>query len=65
MRLNLNQKKQLAEISGNVAVVWFTLGVASTFFNEVKDLITVVKNLGLGLILTIIFIFISLKLLSK
>lgn len=65
MKLNHDQRKQLAEISGNIAVAWFSAGIVTTIFVTSKTLNESLKNSLFGLILTILFITISLKLLKN
>lgn len=65
MKLNKDQKKQLAEIFGNMSVAWFSLGVISPIFIKPKTLSEFFTNLGLGLIFSFVFIIISLQFLKK
>jgi hypothetical protein len=64
VKLNRDQRKQIAEILGNISVAWFTAGIISQLFFEWKN---VFKNLSIFLfsfIMFIAFFIASLKIIS-
>jgi len=63
--LSAKQKQLLAEILGNMAVAWFTVGVISPLFliNPNPDRIAI--SVSAGILLTVAFILASLSLIGR
>lgn len=57
--LSSSQKQLLAEILGNIAVAWFTVGVISPLFLEIFSLITALSIFA-AIISTLLFIVAAL-----
>lgn len=64
MTLTRSQRKQLAEIVGNIASAWFAAGIISPLFSRPSVLETVLYLL-LGLLMTAFFTYVSLVLVEK
>lgn len=64
MTLTVGQRKQFAEIVGNIAVAWFAAGIISPLFSKQSG-IEAFLYVMLGMSMTGIFTFISLALISK
>lgn len=61
-KLSIGQLKAVSEISGNIAVAWFTAGVISPMFVRPKNPVDFLSNLMLGLTMTVLFTLLSLDL---
>jgi len=61
VRLNRDQRKQIAEILGNISVAWFTAGIIAPFFIQQKDFVVLFINFMVGLFFSIVFVFGSLQ----
>ncbi len=63
--LSPKQRQLLAEILGNIAVAWFTVGVISPLFlaNVNPDRIAI--SVSAGILLTVAFILASLSIIGK
>lgn len=64
-KLSLGQLKVLAEITGNIAVAWFTAGVISPLLVKPETIEKFVILLLVSLVMTIWFTFVSLYLVKE
>ncbi|MBI5356731.1 hypothetical protein HZB78_03905 [Candidatus Collierbacteria bacterium] len=62
--LSLNQKQLLAEILGNIAVAWFTVGVISPIFLGIFSL-TTAFSISAAIISTLLFIVAALMIIKE
>jgi len=63
--LSAKQKQLLAEILGNMAVAWFTVGVISPLFLANPNPDRVAVSVSAGILLTVAFILASLSLIGR
>ena len=64
-KLSAGQKKVAAEITGNIAVAWFTAGVISPFFTQPKNFLVFVFTFAIALFMTGVFSVIALDFVQK
>ncbi|MBI3366765.1 hypothetical protein HY041_04025 [Candidatus Roizmanbacteria bacterium] len=65
MQLNKDQRKQLAEIIGNISVAWFSAGIISAVFLRQENIVGLTMQISLGLFFTILSTILSLQILKK
>lgn len=65
MRFSRDQRKQLADILGNIAVVWLSGGIISPIFFRQENYQFLFQNLIIGLFFGFLFGLISLIVLAR
>lgn len=65
MRLNPDQRKQIAEIFGNISVAWFSGGIIAPFFFRNQTIQEFAINFIIGLFIGLFFVSMSLQYLKK
>lgn len=60
--LSIGQLDRSSEILGNLAVAWFSAGIASPLFNQSKNLAEIILFIALGITMSLFFFWASLSL---
>ncbi|MCJ7740951.1 hypothetical protein MUP32_06615 [Candidatus Microgenomates bacterium] len=59
-KLSVEQRKSLADILGNIASAWFTIGVISPIFIKPESIVKLLIFIFAGLLMTAVFTSVSL-----
>ena len=65
IKLNIEQRRILAEIFGNIAVAWYVAGIISPFFNTIKSIQLIIFSMIAGLIFGFGFTILAIRLVNK
>ncbi len=57
MKFNLNQKKVIADILGNFAIAWISIGVISQTFFAIKNIVLIIVSIISFVILSLLSVY--------
>jgi hypothetical protein len=64
-KLSVGQLTRISEITGNIAVVWFSAGIIAPLFTQPKNLFYFIYTLFISLVMAIMFFLLSLNLMKE